>query len=70
MGLIQKPGVVEYWSTDETYRTPFFGKRLTVDRFFFIILSNLHLVDNVQTNCDHFYKLRPFVDLLRNNFGT
>ena len=69
MGLTQKPDVTDYWSNDETHRTPFFGNNMTRDRLL-DILSNFHLVDNT-TNAgdDRLYKIRPFLNMLRFNFA-
>ena len=69
MGLTQKPDVTDYWSNDETHRTPFFGNNMTRDRFL-NILSNFHLVDNTTNACDdRLYKIRPFLIMLRFKFA-
>ena len=45
LGLIRKPELSDYWSQKELTRTPFFGKRMSRDRFQ-AILSNLHIADD------------------------
>ena len=67
MGLVRKPDVSDYYSNEECYETPFFSKMMSRDRFL-NILSNLHLVDNAANHNERLYKIRPFVDMLRNNF--
>ena len=45
MGLVNKPTLVSYWSTDEIFLTPFFQR--TFPRISFTqILRYLHFVDN------------------------
>ena len=47
MGLVQKPDLEKYWSTNEIDETPFFTKYMAKDRYL-NILSNLHVSDNTQ----------------------
>lgn len=68
MGLVRKPDITDYFSNDTTHETPFFSKIMSRDRFL-NILSNLHLVDNdANHESDRLYKVRPIVNMLRNNF--
>jgi len=68
MGIIKKNCLEDYWSTDETISTSFFGKMMSKDRFL-LILSNLHLVDNEEnTHNDDLYKVRPFLRMIQENF--
>ena len=67
MGLISRRGpVAEYWSTDVSLRTPFFGEVMARNRFqqisFYLHFNN----DRAKPpNCqDRLYKVRPIYDLL------
>ena len=44
-GIICKPTLKDYWSTDSMIETPIFGKVISRNRFE-IILSYLHFNDN------------------------
>jgi hypothetical protein len=74
MGLVKKIDVQSYWSKTESVATPFFGSRMSKDRFL-LILSNLHLNDNTaaiprgEPGHDALYKLRPFISMTQKNFG-
>jgi hypothetical protein len=68
MGLMKKPRLATYWSTDPYIRTPIFNKFMTRNRFEGI-LSNLHLADETQPpQGDGLYRIRPFLTLLNENF--
>ena len=73
MGLIIKPDLDAYWTTDTATATPMFGKHMSRNRFM-SILSNLHLTDNstqppVGTPAyDKLCKVRPFVTMMKRNF--
>lgn len=67
MGLVKKPSIRSYWSTDILYHTPMF--RMAKSRTHFeAILRFLHYSDNAQcpphvhSNYDRLYKLRPLID--------
>ena len=63
-GIIRKPTLEDYWSTDSMIETPIFGKVMSRNRFE-IILSYLHFNDNEKRspNCDdRLYKVRPIID--------
>ena len=73
MGLVRKSRIEEYWSVGEIMDTPFFRKCMSRNQFQ-LILSNFHLADNNlmppknNPDFDPLYKLRPFVDMCRDNF--
>ena len=67
MGVVRKPDIVDYWAQDQVMKTPFHGQFMTKDRFL-NILSNLHLVDNRDADGDRLYKVRPFINMLKENF--
>jgi len=77
MGVIKKPYLAMYWSTDPNLATPFFSKYIARDRFL-LILSMFHLNDEKQfteveskkpkEEQDRLFKLRPLVDLLSKTF--
>lgn len=75
MGVVQKTDIDKYWSTDEMVLTPMFGRYMSRDRFF-AILQNFHVNDNSnfiprnQPGYDPLHKIRPFLDLLEQKFGT
>ena len=71
MGIIYKPSIPMYWSTDELYHTPIFQKAMSRNRFQ-LILKFFHCNDNNNPqydandeNRDRLYKVRPLIDLLR-----
>ena len=72
-GLVKKPQIAQYWSTDPLYTTPLFGKIMTRNRFQ-LLLSMLHYNDNSQAprttdpNRDRLYKIRPVLDHLFERF--
>ena len=70
MELVQKPDIPDipdYWTTDNTFLTPFFGKKMTRDQFL-LIMSNLHLVDNEEATGSRLFKIQPFIDMCLKNF--
>ena len=67
MGIVRKPDIADYWTTEECIKTPFFGKYMAKDRFL-NILGNLHLVDNAIESDDALYKIRVFMNMLKKNF--
>ncbi len=63
-GIIRKPTLEDYWSTDSMIETPIFGKVMARNRFE-IILTYLHFNDNEKrapTCDDRLYKVRPIID--------
>ena len=73
MGVVRKPCIEDYWSTDPTISTPFFASVMSRNRFQ-AISSNLHICDNRKMpkkrsrQYDALYKIRPFIDMACNNF--
>ena len=69
MGLVTKPNLSSYWSTDPALNSPFFPSIMSRDRFL-QILRYLHFADNTQApradsaDYNKLYKLQPFLDLL------
>ena len=69
MGLVTKPNLTSYWSTDPSLSSPFFPSIMPRDRFL-QILRYLHFADNTQAprarsaDCNKLYKIQPFLDLL------
>ncbi|KAK7893501.1 hypothetical protein WMY93_022653 [Mugilogobius chulae] len=69
-GIVKKPELEMYWSTDEVLSTPYYSKVMSRNRFQ-IILRFLHFNDNnaVQAdNTDKLHKIRPVVDYLISKF--
>ena len=68
MGLVKKPNMAKYWSTNSLTRTPFFGKILSGNTFQ-NILMNLHISDNNtdyphdNPNHDPLHKVRTFIQM-------
>lgn len=75
MGIIHKPRIRDYWSTDPMLCTPIFSAIMARDRFQ-MILKFLHFHDNDNQpsnddpDRDRLYKLRPLIDHLSRTFET
>ena len=70
MGIIHKPNILMYWSTDAYYSTPIFSHIMKRDRFN-LILKFFHFNDNeTDQNDDRLHKVRPLIEILRNRFRT
>ena len=70
MGIVYKPDLHMYWSTDIYYSTPAFSKIMKRDRFY-LILKFLHFNNNETVdpeNPDWLHKVRPLIELLRERF--
>lgn len=70
MGIIKKPEIAMYWSTDPMLATPFSQSVMTRNRFQ-AIWSFFHVNDNAlrEENCqDRLYKVRPLLDELLERF--
>jgi len=69
MGLLELPCIQDYWCTNETISTPWFGSIMPRDRFF-KITRYLHLSDSLlqpksgQVEYDPLYKVRAMIDQL------
>jgi len=70
MGLVKKPKIEDYWTTDPLFATPGFRAVLSRDRFK-LLLQFLHFSDNEQHNDknDRLIKIRHILDLLLNSFS-
>ena len=71
MGIIYKPSIPMYWSTDELYSTPIFSELMSRNRFQ-LILKFLHFNNNLDPtydiqdeNRDRLHKIRPVLNLIR-----
>ncbi|XP_064649987.1 piggyBac transposable element-derived protein 4-like [Lineus longissimus] len=75
MGIIHKPSIALYWSTDPLYSTPLFSQVMLRNRYQ-IILKFFHLNDNDTAlprdnpDYDRLHKLRPFIDHMFEKFQT
>lgn len=67
MAQVKKLTIKDYWTTDVTLATPFFGKIFTRDRYL-AILSWLHFSDNTLETDDKLRKIRSIVTHLRNAY--
>ena len=74
MGIIYKPRIWMYWSTDSVYNTPIFSQVMTRKRCQ-LLMKFLHFQNNAQYNPndpqrDRLFKIRTIMDLLKNRFKT
>jgi len=75
MGVVRKPKIASYWSTDFTMNTPVFPGVMKRNRYQ-LMLRFWHLNDNDRCpppdspNTDRLYKIRPVVDHLFEKFQT
>lgn len=68
MGLVQKPTIHSYWSTDVSVETPYF-KTIMPRRRFVALNKYLHLVDNESMDpADPLRKIRPVVSMASESF--
>lgn len=69
MGLVTKPNLNSYWSTDPVLSSPFFPSLMSWTRFF-QILQYLYFADNTcapprdSADYNKLYKIQPFLDLV------
>ena len=69
MGIIHKPRMAMYWSTDDILATPLFNQVMRRDRFL-LLLRFLYFADNRQYNPndpgrDKLYKLREIINMMK-----
>lgn len=75
MGIKQYPSYRDHWSSAPDLHDPFISKLMTVHRFGWL-LSNIHLNDNSimpqrgHCNYDKLYKVRPFLNSVKQNFNS
>ncbi|CAJ0961123.1 unnamed protein product, partial [Ranitomeya imitator] len=73
MGIVKKPELRQYWSTDILYQTPVFGMVMNRKRFE-AIHTFLHFRDNTDIlprddpNFDRLFKIRPVIEHFSNKF--
>lgn len=69
MGIVKKPTLRDYWSTDPMLMTPFFTTLFSQDRWL-LLLRVLHFVPNTTAHImDPLYKIRPVLTSLTKAFG-
>ena len=76
MGIIHKPKLPMWWSTESLYHTPIFSKIMACG-LFYLLEKCLDFNDNADPNYnpnydkrDRFYKVRPFMEMIRERFIT
>ena len=76
MGIISKPRISMYWSTDSFYHTPVFGQVMPRIRFQ-LLQRFLHFQDNQDPTYDpndpdrdRLFKVRTIINMLKQNFNT
>ena len=71
MGIVYKPRMTMYWSTDEIFSTPIFSQVISRNRFFlllkFLQFSNNDdpFFDPKDENRDRLHKVRPLINMIR-----
>ena len=73
-GIVRKPELGQYWSTNPLIKTPMFNEIMSRNRFK-AILDFLHFNDNFNydpndPNCDRLYKVRPLIEYLVSKFKS
>ena len=73
-GIIRKPEVNQYWSTNPLLKTPFFNNVMPRNRFQ-LIFEFFHFNDNSNynpqdPNRDRLFKIRPVLDYLMDKFKS
>ena len=68
MGVVYKPSISMYWSSDEIFSTPIFGQLMLRNRFLLILkflhFNNTQGYDPLDENRDRLHKIHPIIDLL------
>jgi len=67
MGIDKRPTIAEYWSTDDTLYTPWYGQQFSRNRFEMIYSTMLHAVD-VADELEKKDKIEPFLNMLLQKF--
>ena len=73
-GIVQKPQIQQYWSTDQLRQTSVFNQVMTKNMFQ-KILQFLHFADNsnydaTDPGCDKLFKVGDIVEFLLDHFKT
>ena len=68
-GIIRKPTLRSYWSTDPKIATPFFNSIMSRDKFL-RILGALHFVDNSVASTNRSNKISPIIEMLNRRFNA
>lgn len=64
MGIVSMPSYLDYWSSKTRY--PLVADVMSLKRYQ-EIRRYIHFVDNNETNSDPYFKIRPFVERIRQN---
>ena len=67
MGIIRKPNLELYWTTNPLFQTPSFGQIMSCNRFQEINTA-LHFNHGDPVNGDRLHKIRPFYDMITRSF--
>ncbi len=68
MGVIKKPSLRHYWSTDPLLQTPFFGTLFSQDRFL-LLLRCLHITNSARvSHHDPLHKIRRIFTAITSSF--
>jgi len=68
MGIVKKPSLKDYWSTDPLLHTPIFSNQISRNRYQYILRS-LHFADNSAPNpSDKLWKLGVFLPEIQKQF--
>ena len=73
IGVVKKPSLAMYWTTDPLFQTPLFGLIMPRNRFllllkFFHVNDNRNIPNRDDPNRDRLYKIRPLLDELFEKF--
>ena len=73
MGIVHKPRLPMYWSTDSILATPIFSQVMRRDRFL-LLFRFLHFADNTKyspadPDRDKIYKIREVINMIKDRCG-
>ncbi|CAJ0933349.1 unnamed protein product, partial [Ranitomeya imitator] len=74
MGIVKKPEIRQYWSTDILYQTPIYGMVMNRKRFeaihkFLHFRDNTDILPRDDPNFDRLFKIRPVIEHFSNKFA-
>ncbi|CAJ0965480.1 unnamed protein product [Ranitomeya imitator] len=74
MGIVKKPELRQYWSTDILYQTPIYGMVMIRKRFeaihkFLHFRDNTDILPRDDPNFDRLFKIRPVIEHFSNKFA-